>query len=71
MPDVLKRYDPRRWCADPSCLWQAAYAGVIAYRQARAVWLEEEHGMGRARAWQAAGDGTRLGPHWVVPRGDD
>ena len=60
--------DPRNWCTNPSDLYQAGYAGIIAYRRARAQWIQGEHGFSWERAWAAAGDDTPLGPRWVVPR---
>ena len=64
MPEELCRYDPRRWCADPSDVLQAGYFGIIEYRMAREMWLLVHRGLSEREAHAAAKDSVQIGPHW-------
>jgi hypothetical protein len=44
MPEQLRQYEPRAWCDDPSDLYQAGYAGIVAYYRARETWFMVERG---------------------------
>ena len=69
MPAELCRYDPRRWCKDPSNTLEAGYFGILEYRMARKMWFIIEKGLPEPLARAAAIDSAQFGPSWAVPRG--
>ena len=69
MPEQLRQYEPRVWCDDPSDLYQAGYAGIVAYYRARETWFMVERGLPQRVARRASNGGTSMGPRWVVRDG--